>query len=288
MPDLRELRVFVAVAEQLSFTRAAEQLHFTQQTVSKTVRDLERELGVELLERTSREVRLTAAGAALLGPGKETLAQADAAFEAARSVGTGGAGIVRVGLTPAIGPEVRADVVRALRAASDRSVTLRDVRPGDLRQSLRDRSVDLVLACVSGTADDALDRAELRPSRMQIHVPAGHPMAAAVTAGLEDFDGQRLLTASPAGTPYTDLLVERFAAAGATVTPVEARVTGGVQLLTELTEADAIAAMPAGTPPPDGVCRLEVAGFTMPLLVLWPTGRQPPAVQPLRDQLRPD
>lgn len=287
MPDLRELRVFVAVAEQLSFTRAAEQLHFTQQTVSKTVRDLERELGVELLERTSREVSLTPAGVALLAPGKEILAQADAAFEAARAVGTGRSGVVRVGCTPAIGPEVRADVVRALRTGSDRSVTLREVRPGDLRQNLQDRSVDLVLACVSGTAGETLDRADLRPSRMQVHVLADHPLATAGTAALRNFDGERLLTANPAGTPYTDLLIERFAAAGATVTPVESRVTGGAQLLTELAEVGAIAAMPAGTASPSGVGRLDVPGFTMPLLVLWPAGRPPLALRALRDQLAP-
>ena len=66
MPELRHLRVFAAVAEQLSFTRAAELLHMTQQTVSRTVSELERELGVTLLERTTREVRLTPAGDALL------------------------------------------------------------------------------------------------------------------------------------------------------------------------------------------------------------------------------
>ena len=74
MPDLRELRTFVAVAEERNFTRAAERLHLAQQAVSKSVGRLERELGVELLERTTREVRLTAAGAALLESGREALA----------------------------------------------------------------------------------------------------------------------------------------------------------------------------------------------------------------------
>ncbi|MGH3981026.1 MAG: LysR family transcriptional regulator [Pseudonocardiaceae bacterium] len=59
VPELRQLRAFVAVATELSFTRAAEQLHVGQQAVSKTVRQLERELGVELLERSPHKVRLT-------------------------------------------------------------------------------------------------------------------------------------------------------------------------------------------------------------------------------------
>lgn len=286
MPDLRELRVFVAVAEQLSFTRAAELLHLTQQTVSKTVRDLERELGVELLERTSREVRLTDAGRALLEPGKQTIAQAEEAFAVAREVGGGRAGTVRVGVSPAVGPQDCADVVGILRRDSDRSVALHDVRPAEVLPRLRDRTLDLVLARVSGTAGDALDRAELRPTPMQVHVHRTHALAQSGSARLADFDGLKLLAANPAGTPYTDLLVERFADAGATVTPVEGRVTGGDQLLTDLDTPDLVAVMSAGTPSPESVIALEVDGLTMPLLVVWLAGRVPLAVEQLRRGLR--
>jgi DNA-binding transcriptional LysR family regulator len=62
-PDLRHVRYFLAVAEELNFTRAAERLFVGQQAVSKSVRQLERELGVTLLERTSHDVALTPAGA---------------------------------------------------------------------------------------------------------------------------------------------------------------------------------------------------------------------------------
>ena len=80
MPELRHLRAFVAVAETRNFTRAAERLHLAQQAVSKSVSQLERELGVTLLERTTREVRLTAAGRDLAEEGAAILAAADAAF----------------------------------------------------------------------------------------------------------------------------------------------------------------------------------------------------------------
>ena len=62
MPELGQLRAFVAVAEELNFTRAAPRLFLGQQAVSKSIGQLERELGVMLLERTTREVRLTPAG----------------------------------------------------------------------------------------------------------------------------------------------------------------------------------------------------------------------------------
>src|ERR671911_2509030 len=97
VPDLRQLRAFVAVAEELNFTRAAERLHMAQQAISKSVRQLEAELGVELLERTTREVRLTEAGAALLEAGRDVLRAADAAFARAREVGAGLSGTVRLG-----------------------------------------------------------------------------------------------------------------------------------------------------------------------------------------------
>lgn len=284
MPDLRQLRAFVAVAEQLNFTQAAELLHLSQQTVSKTVRDLERELGVDLLERTTREVRVTEAGAALIEPAKETLRQAEAAFEAARSIGTGRSGTVRIGVTPAIGPDDRLDVVRALRSqSSETSVSLRDLRPGDLHRSLRAREVDLALTRVSGTEDASLHHAELRPTPMQIFVPATHELAAQQRVQLGDFDGERLLTASPTGTPFTEILVSRFVEAGARVVVVEGRVTGGPAFLTELDGADAFAVMPSGTTPPAGVVGLSVDDFELPLIVLWPAGLPSVAVARLRD-----
>lgn len=288
MPELRELRVFIAVAERLSFTRAAEHLHLAQQTVSRTIKDLERELGVELLERTSREVVVTAAGMALLESGREAVRAADDAFTAARAVGTGRRGTVWIGVTPAIGPDDRAAVIAALRRDSERSIALRDLRPGELGGALGDRVVDLALASANGVHSPGIDHAQLRPSTMQVFVSADHPLAGCGSATLSDFDGHRLLVASPPGTPFTDLLLERFAAGGAAVIPVEARVTGGAHLLTELMDLRTIAAMPSGTAWRAGVAPLQVAGFRMPLAVLWRAGRPPEAVAVLRRHLGSD
>jgi DNA-binding transcriptional LysR family regulator len=285
MPELRQLRTFVAVAEQLSFTRAAERLHLTQQTVSKTIDRLERELGVELLERTTREVRLTAAGATLLEAGREALDAADDAFARTRLVGAGLSGTIRVGVSPAIGPEDRAEVVQVLRARGDVSVSLHDVRPGELRGMLREQQIELALTRAAGTLDETLHAAPLRPSRMALYVPAGHPLASARTARLEQLDGERLQVPSPRGTPYTDMLLARLAAAGVHVTPVEARVTGSAGVsLTELAAAGAVGLMPEGTPAPDGVVALPVE-LTAPLLVLWPAGRPSAAVRALLEAL---
>ncbi|MFD0504165.1 LysR family transcriptional regulator [Streptomyces chiangmaiensis] len=82
--ELRQLEYFVAVAEELSFTRAAERLHVVQSAVSAAIRSLERELGPTLFERSSQRVTLTAAGAALLPAARNTLDSARAAREAAQ------------------------------------------------------------------------------------------------------------------------------------------------------------------------------------------------------------
>lgn len=180
MPDLRQLRAFVAVAEELSFTRAAERLHLGQQAVSKSVSQLERELGVELLQRTTREVSLTAAGDALLASGREALRAADAAFEVARQVGGAQSGTVRVGISPAIGPAEREEIVRALRdGAPDLSVSLLELRPATTQHALRAGEVDLVVARVSGVGDDTIDHAPLRDTALALYVPEDHALARA-------------------------------------------------------------------------------------------------------------
>ncbi len=285
MPDLRELRTFVAVAEERNFTRAAERLHLAQQAVSKSVGRLERELGVELLERTTREVRLTAAGAALLESGREALGAADAAFARARDVGRGLAGTVRIGVSPAVGPAVLEDIAAVLRdGAPELAISLLEVRPGDVGRLLRDRELDLVVARTSLDGPEA-DSAALRPTPAVLAVPAGHPLAGAEAVRLAELDGERLLTWSPSGTPYTDLLVSRLAAAGARVEPVESRITGSAGL-TELAERNAVALMPEGWPGRADVVLLALADeVTLPLVVLWPTGAPSPAVRRLRARM---
>ena len=82
--ELRQLRYFVAVAEELHFGRAAERLHMSQSPLSRAVRDLERQLGLVLFVRTTRRVELTPAGDALLGGARRALAELDAAVADAR------------------------------------------------------------------------------------------------------------------------------------------------------------------------------------------------------------
>lgn len=99
--ELRHLRYFIAVAEELNFGRAAERLHIAQPPLSRQIRDLEREIGVPLFERVPRGVELTPAGSAFLHEARLTLTQAERAQRSAQRAARGETGRLRVGFVEA-------------------------------------------------------------------------------------------------------------------------------------------------------------------------------------------
>jgi DNA-binding transcriptional LysR family regulator len=115
-PELRHLRAFVALAEEESFSRAAERLHLTQSSLSGQIRQLEERLGCAVAERTSRSVALTPAGEALLVEARRALAQIERAWDAARAAAEAGARTFTLGLMLTAGhdlvPELVAEVQR--------------------------------------------------------------------------------------------------------------------------------------------------------------------------------
>lgn len=283
--DLRQLRTFVAVAEELNFTRAAERLSVAQQAVSRMIGQLEGELGVRLVERTTREVRLTAAGEALLAAGRPALRAIESAFESARETGRGRAGAVRIGCSPAIGSSDRWEAIRALRHdAPEVSVSVHEIRPGEIARRLGDRELDLVLARTA-PATAELESVTLRPTPVGLCVPSGHRLAGESSVALHELNGERLLVWSSPGTAFTDLLLSRTAAAGAVVEPVEAKVLGGGALL-ELAALDAVALMPVGQPEEPGIVQLPLTDdVTWPLLLVWRVGTVPATVRRLREAM---
>jgi DNA-binding transcriptional LysR family regulator len=113
--ELRQLRYFVAVAEELHFGRAAERLHMSQSPLSRAIRELEREIGVVLFVRTTRRVELTPAGLLLLERARRALAEIDAAVADARRLTRSGDGVLRLGYGPFNGGAA-SRIVEVLRA----------------------------------------------------------------------------------------------------------------------------------------------------------------------------
>lgn len=178
--ELRQLTVFLAVAEHGSFTRAAEHLGTAQSAVSATVRRLEDELGAALLERTTHRVGLTDAGHALIPEARRTLAAADAAREAVDQVRGGLRGTVDLGTmqAQATGPVSTARFVAAFRGHHPGvQVRLRQAGSAVLADLVRDGHLDLAILGLRGRAPAGLELTALAQEPMMFACAPGHRLA---------------------------------------------------------------------------------------------------------------
>ncbi|MFI7633539.1 LysR family transcriptional regulator [Nonomuraea sp. NPDC049400] len=171
--DLRKLRYFVAVAERLHFGQAALALHVTQPALSRQVRQLERDLGVVLFSRTSREVKLTPAGEQFLHDARGLLAAGRAAQDRARRIGAGER-------TLTVGFMLGTDVTAALNAFSaghpDVPIELVRIRWWNQAQPLLDGTVEVGFVRLP-VDSGGLGVLPLYPERLSVVLPARHPLA---------------------------------------------------------------------------------------------------------------
>ena len=214
--ELRQLRYFVAVAEELHFRRAAARLHISQPPLSQQIAALESELGVRLLERTRRRVELTPAGEAFLRDARATLAELDVAVSTARAIDAGSAGVLRVGF-------VGSALLSTVPAAVQR---FRRARPG-VEIELRERStVEALRALGTGVVDVALVRPPIEPDesvatelvvreRTIAAIPEDSELARLRRIPLQRLAAQPLVLFPRSQAPgFHDLLIGRLAATG--------------------------------------------------------------------------
>jgi DNA-binding transcriptional LysR family regulator len=182
----RRLGYFVAVAEELSFTRAARRLHMAQPPLSQQIALLEKEVGTPLFDRTRRTVRLTAAGAALLPEARRLLADLDETVRMVRSVGEGTVGRLAVGFVPSAMGGVLPDLLREFRATHPEvELTLHEMAPDALLRAVHDRRLDLAVLYLPISEPDLAQR-RLASEQLLLALPEAHPAAAARTVALAD------------------------------------------------------------------------------------------------------
>ncbi len=200
--ELRQLRYFVAVAEELHFGRAAERLHMSQSPLSRAIRELERDLGLTLFRRTTRQVELTPAGEALLERARKAIAEFDLAIEDARRAGLARAEAVVIGHGP-LGKEPACAIAQALGddagARLDEDVTpelLRRVADGEL-------SAAIVIATPEGARPSGIRIDRLRDEPLLAALSPEHPYAAAPAIPVGVFAAERvLLPREPVGRQF--------------------------------------------------------------------------------------
>ena len=141
--ELRHIRYFIAVAEHLNFSKAAQQLHIAQPPLSRQIRQLEDDLGVVLFLRTKRKVELTKAGQAFLEEARKLMMQAGHATEVARHAQKGESGVVRIGIGSGLGGIVSKAVFEHRQRFPATDIECRDIFSNFQNECLRKGDIDV-------------------------------------------------------------------------------------------------------------------------------------------------
>jgi DNA-binding transcriptional LysR family regulator len=214
--ELRQLRYFVAVAEELHFRRAAARLHISQPPLSQQIARLEEELGCRLLTRTRRRVELTAAGQAFLRDARAMLAELDVAVATARRIETGQAGVLRVNFVGSALLSILPGIVqRFRRGRPEVEIELRERSTVEQLRTLSAGVVDVGLVRAPVDVEADLRTEVVMRERTVAAIPVGHPLAQLRRVPLRRLAGEPLVLFPRQQAPgFHDLLTGRLAATG--------------------------------------------------------------------------
>jgi DNA-binding transcriptional LysR family regulator len=190
--ELRHLRYFIAVAEELSFTKAAKRLKMAQPPLSRQIRSLEKEIGVQLFERRSGKTFLSEAGGRFLDAVRAVLEQADFAVGVARQTKNGELGTIRVGFGKGLGDVVSVVINQHMRVFPKIEIDVRDVLSGQQSAALLGRKIDVGFS--HGLPDSLeLASAKLFKERLSVVVARSNPLASRKYLRLKDLKKETLL-----------------------------------------------------------------------------------------------
>jgi DNA-binding transcriptional LysR family regulator len=215
--ELRHLRYFLAVADELSFTRASQALHVAQSAVSAQVHALEQQIGVPLFDRNSRRVRLTPAGKAFQESAARILQASDDAVRQARRIGQASAGALAIGFTGAQTHEWMPQILRRFRQAYPAiEVTLLEMVPAEQIEALLTRRLDVgFIGALEDKPPPGLHVECIAEERPLIGVPSDHPLARRAAVKLSELRDEGFVFTSRQNSPSFRAWVTRlFQAAG--------------------------------------------------------------------------
>jgi DNA-binding transcriptional LysR family regulator len=288
--ELRHLRYFVAVAEELHFGRAAQRLHVAQPSLSQQIKQLERELGVLLLARTKRRVALTEPGRLFLAEARRALAQVATAVEVARGAEAGEVGRLRVAYVDSALWGALPEVVRTYRERYPRvALTLLERLPTQQLAGLRRGDLDVAIG-PPPPATAPVETAPVTEEGVVVALPAGHRLAGRDAVDMAEL-AEDAWVLIPARVPSRLRTLALGAAAAAGFTPRVAQ---------EARELDALVALVSAglgvTLVPVSVARVARPGvvfrpvrgedLTFRLVALWRRGRSRPALATFLEVLR--
>jgi DNA-binding transcriptional LysR family regulator len=212
--ELRQLGYFLAVAEEANFTRAAERVHVSQSGVSAQVRQLERDLGAPLIDRSGRVATLTAAGAAALPHARATLAAATAVRQAVDDVTGLVSGRIVVGMVTACTVAPLFDALAAFHLAHPGiEIALVEGNSDWLVEQVRTGAADVALIGAAGAPPEGLDALTIISEGLVAAVSPGHPLAGRETATLAEVTRYPIISLPP-GTGVRAVFDQDCAAQG--------------------------------------------------------------------------
>jgi DNA-binding transcriptional LysR family regulator len=198
--ELRQLEYFIAVAEEANFTRAAERVHISQSGISAQIRQLERELGAELIDRSTRSAGLTAAGEAALEHARAVVASASAVQQAVGEVTDLIRGRLVIGMVIGCTITPLFDALSAFHVAHPGvEISLLEDNSDRLIDGVRARAIDLALVGTGAAVPAGLGSLTIISERLVAAIPAGHPLTKKRRVTLSDVSAHPIVC-MPRGT----------------------------------------------------------------------------------------
>ena len=286
--ELRHLRYFVAVAEELHFGRAAARLGIAQPPLSRQIQDLERELGFALFERSRPRVGLTAAGSVLAAHARAVLEAIDVGVREARRTSLGEQGRVSVGYPSSLAHSGLTELLRAFRARFPAvEVALQPLATSDVIATLKRNQLDV--GFVRGPLEDpALTIERVRREALVLALPAQHRLAAKKRIALASIAAEPFVFFARERAPaFFDLLISLCREAG--FSPRVVQEAPQTDVLSLVAAGFGISLGPASVLEarrPDLVLRPIIGSPTTELLIAWRAGDTSPALHQFVELVR--